>query len=235
MPFVKYCVNHNMVTVDGQKMGKSLNNFITLKQIFKEGHERLTRLYDPVAVRQLILQSHYRSPIDFSDAALSAAQSGYDRITEAVLAVRKAAKTAPAGEVYPDVQQQLDTLRKKFEDAMNDDLNTAVALSVIFEMVKLVNQTLAEGGSVTAETLSAIDEQFRTLCGEVLGIVKDEYETGGGTDDELLEHLMQLMIEQRQTARKNKDFATADMIRTKLTEFGVVLEDSPQGTTWRRA
>jgi cysteinyl-tRNA synthetase len=237
-PFVKYWVHHNMVTVDGQKMGKSLGNFIMLKEIFdvcrEPRHERLSRKYDPLAVRQLILQSHYRSPIDFSDAALTAAQSGYDRIKEAVLAVRKAAKTAPAGAVDADVHKQLDTQREKFEAAMNDDLNTSVALSVIFEMVKLANQTVS-GGKASQATLEAIDEQFRKLGGDVLGVVKDEYEAAAGADDELLDHLIGLMIEQRQNARKNKDFATADRVRNKLTEFGIVLEDSPQGTTWRRA
>lgn len=232
VPFVRYWVHHNMVTVDGQKMGKSLGNFITLKQIFKEGHQRLSRLYNPLAVRQLILQSHYRSPIDFSDAALTAAQSGYDRITEAVLAVRKAMNTALTGQADADVVKQLDTMRQKFETAMNDDLNTAVALSVIFEMLKLANQVVS--GKTTQATLNAVNDQFIKLGGEVLGIVKDEYAIAGGGDEQLLEHLIGLMIEQRQTARKKKDFAASDRIRNKLTEFGIVLEDSPAGTTWRR-
>ncbi|MBP8605435.1 MAG: cysteine--tRNA ligase [Phycisphaerae bacterium] len=236
VPFVRYWIHHNMVTVDGQKMGKSLGNFITLKQIFDvcpvERHERLSRKYSPLAVRQLILQSHYRSPIDFSDAALTAAQSGYDRITEAVLAVRKAIRTAPAGQVNTDAAGRLAAMRQKFEAAMNDDLNTAVALSVIFEMVKLAHQTLA--GKPTQETLRAVDEQFRRLGGDVLGIVKEDYPSAGGGDEQLLDHLIGLMIEQRQAARKKKDFAAADTIRNKLAEFGIVLEDTPAGTVWRR-
>lgn len=236
VPFVRYWIHHNMVTVDGQKMGKSLGNFITLKQIFDtcpvEKHSRLSRKYSPLAVRQLILQSHYRSPIDFSDAALTAAQSGYDRITEAVLAVRKAIKTAPAGQLDAAAAGQLDAMRQKFEAAMNDDLNTAVALSVLFEMVKLAHQILA--GKPTQETLRAADSQFRKLGGEVLGIVKEDYPSAGGSDEQLLDHLIGLMIEQRQAARKNKDFAAADKIRNKLAEFGIVLEDTPAGTTWRR-
>ncbi|HOK96230.1 MAG TPA: cysteine--tRNA ligase, partial [Anaerohalosphaeraceae bacterium] len=236
VPFVRYWIHHNMVTVDGQKMGKSLGNFITLKQIFDvcpvERHERLSRKYSPLAVRQLILQSHYRSPIDFSDAALTAAQSGYDRMTEAVLAVRKAIRTAPAGQVDADAAGRLAAMRQKFEAAMNDDLNTAVALSVIFEMVKLAHQTLA--GKPTQETLRAVDEQFRRLGGDVLGIVKEDYPSAGGGDEQLLDHLIGLMIEQRQAARKKKDFAAADTIRNKLAEFGIVLEDTPAGTVWRR-
>lgn len=232
-PFVKYWVHHNMVTVDGQKMGKSLGNFITLKQIFKTGHERLTRTYDPLAVRQLILQSHYRSPIDFSDAALSAAQSGYDKITEAVIKVRKRLTNAPTGAADAAVISQLAAMKEKFEAAMNDDLNTAVALSVLFEMVRLVN-TLPDNANNA--TLEAIDAQFRTLGGEVLGVVKDEYASAGGADDELLDHLIGMMIEQRKTARANKDFAASDAIRDKLAGFGITLEDKPGGiSTWRRA
>ena len=231
--FVKYWVHHNMVTVDGQKMGKSLGNFITLKQIFKDGHDRLSRTYDPLAARQLILQSHYRSPIDFSDAALSAAQSGYDRISEAVVNVRKRLTTAPDGAADETALSQLAAMKDKFEAAMNDDLNTAVALSVLFEMVKLVTALPDQG--VAKATLEAIDTQFRTLGGEVLGIVKDEY-AAGGSDDALLDHLIGLLIEQRQAARKNKDFAAADAIRDKLAAFGVLLEDKPGGVTmWRRA
>ncbi len=233
-PFVKYWVHHNMVTVDGQKMGKSLGNFITLKQIFKDGHPRLSRTYDPLAVRQLILQSHYRSPIDFSDAALAAAQSGCDRITEAVINARKRLAAAPDGTADDNTLSQLAAMKDKFETAMNDDLNTAVALSVLFEMVKLVAALPDDG--VSKATLAAIDAQFRLLGGEVLGIVKDDYQTTGRSDDALLDHLIGLLIEQRQTARKNKDFAAADAIRDKLAEFGIVLEDKPGGiTTWRRA
>ena len=231
--FVKYWVHHNMVTVDGQKMGKSLGNFITLKQIFKEGHKNLTRTYDPLAVRQLILQSHYRSPIDFSDAALSAAQSGYDRITEAVLKVRKQLAAAADGAADAVVLTQLAGMKDKFEAAMNDDLNTAIGLSVLFEMVKLVN-SLPDCGPTKA-ALQAIDTQFRKLGGEVLGIVKDDYAVAGGGDEQLLDHLIGLMIEQRQTARKNKDFAASDAIRDKLASFGILLEDKPGGvSTWRR-
>src|SRR3989304_1510783 len=125
VPFVRYWLHNNMVTVDSQKMGKSLDNFITLKQAFSGAHERLTRHYDPLAVRQLILNSHYRSPLDFSDAALFAAQSGYEKITEIVKAVRKRMTQVPAGETDSEVTEQLKQLREKFEAAMNDDLNTS--------------------------------------------------------------------------------------------------------------
>ena len=181
--FVKYWLHNNMVTVDGQKMGKSLGNFITLKQVFADSaepkHERLSRKYDAFAVRQFILTSHYRSTLDFSDEALHAAQSGYDKLTNAVIAIRKQIKNAPKGPIDNNIANQLKHLKEKFEAAMNDDLNTSIALSVMFELVSL-------------------------------------------------------LIEQRKTAKQNKDFATADALRKKIEEIGIVLEDKPGGVTgWR--
>ena len=114
--FVKYWVHNNMVTVDGQKMSKSLNNFITLKQAFSGAHERLARAYDPLAIRQLILNSHYRSPLDFSDAALFAAQSGCEKLRNAVLAVRKQIKNAPKGRINNDIESHLKGIKRKIRN-----------------------------------------------------------------------------------------------------------------------
>jgi cysteinyl-tRNA synthetase len=221
-----------MVTVDSQKMGKSLNNFINLKQAFSGAHERLTRGYDPLAVRQLILNSHYRSPLDFSDAALFAAQSGYEKISQSVQAVRKRIEDAPEGEIDNEIAQELEGLKTKFEEAMNDDLNTSVALSVIFELVRLSNKLL-ENKSTTKESLSAVDDLFGKLGGDVLGIVKDEYEAVTG-NEYLLDELVAMLIEQRASARNAKNFAAADAIRDRLDKLGVVLEDKPDETIWRR-
>ena len=229
-PFVRFWLHNNMVTVDGQKMGKSLNNFITLKQAFAGNHERLTKAYEPLAIRQLILQSHYRSPLDFSDAALHAADSGYQKIAEAVTGLRRQLKAAPDGSMDTGVASQLDALKAKFEEAMNDDLNTSVALSVLFDLVRLTN-TLAD--SATHETLGAVDDLFTRLGGDVLGVVKSEYAEAAGGNDEAVGKLVGILIEQRAVARKNKDFATADAVRKRLDEVGIVLEDTPQGTQWR--
>ena len=231
-PFVRFWLHNNMVTVDGQKMGKSLNNFITLKQAFTGSHERLTRAYEPLAVRQLILQSHYRSPLDFSDAALHAADSGYQRIAEAVRDMRKRLKVAPEGPMDQDVARQLEALKTRFEEAMNDDLNTSVALSVLFDLVRVTN-TLAAAGTATRQTLGAVDDLFGRLGGDVLGVVKSEYAETAGGNDEAVGKLVAILIEQRAAARKNMDFATADAVRKRLDEEGIVLEDTPQGTQWR--
>ena len=230
--FVRYWIHNNMVTVDSQKMGKSLNNFITLKQAFSGAHERLTKSYDPLAVRQLILNSHYRSPLDFSDAALFAAQSGYGKITETVKALRKRMETAKTGSIDEKTAEQLTKLREKFEAAMDDDLNTSVALSVMFELVRLA-QSLLEDSRTTKETLNLFDVLFDRLGGDCLGIVKEDYQQDATADEELTDKLVNVLIEQRKEARQNKDFAKADQLRTRLDDIGIVLEDKPGMTTWR--
>jgi cysteinyl-tRNA synthetase len=233
-PFAKVWLHNNMVTVDGQKMGKSLNNFITLKEVFDKGHERLTRTYDPLAVRQLILNSHYRSPIDFSDAALTAAQSGFDKITTTVIRVRQQQKMALKGDADKDVHKELENLKKKFEKSMNDDLNTAVALSVIFEVVKLAN-ILLEREKVTYETLEKLDQLFRKLGGDVLGIVRESYAATEITaaEHERLVKLVNSLIQKRTEARKKKDYKTADEIRDLLSISDIIVKDEEDGiSSW---
>ena len=230
--FVRYWLHNNMVTVDSQKMGKSLDNFITLKQAFSGAHERLTRSYDPLAVRQLILNSHYRSPLDFSDAALFAAQSGCQKITETVKAVRKRMPAAGKGQTDKEVVEQLKKMREKFETAMNDDLNTSVALSVLFELVRLT-QKLLEDSNTTMGTLNLADVLFDRLGGDVLGIVKDEYPQTGETDEEMLDEVLDkfnIFVEIRSLARENKDFELSDAIREYLSTSAIMIEDRPDGS-----
>jgi len=230
--FTKYWVHNNMVTVDGQKMGKSLNNFITLKQAFSGAHEKLKRSYDPLAIRQLILNSHYRSPLDFSDAALFAAQSGYEKITAAAIAIRGKETNAPEGEIDKGVVQELSELKGKFEAAMNDDLNTAVAISVIFDLVRLVN-TLFDKKGVSKKTLDAVDQSFRTLGGDVLGIVKKSYGTSQITvaEHNKLAKVINNFLEERKKAREQKDFKAADRIRDVLIQSDITVMDDESGSS----
>jgi len=238
-PFVRFWLHNNMVTVDGQKMGKSLGNFITLKQVFSDTdepkHEKLSRKYDPLAVRQLILTSHYRSPIDFSDAALTAAQSGYDKITGTVLMVRGREGQAPKGAVDKKIAGELEQLKIKFKEAMDDDLNTSVALSVIFDLVRIANGLL-EKTDTTKETFDAIDRTFRELGGDVLGIVKESYGTEkiSAQEHNRLVKVINNLIEERKKAREQKDFQKADSIRKILDNSDIVVIDEADGTTtWR--
>jgi len=246
--FVNYWLHNNMVTVDGQKMGKSLGNFITLKDVFIGNNPRLKKAYRPMTIRQFVLSSHYRSPLDFSDEALFAAQSGYDKLTDAVIAVRKQIKNAPVGPVDNNVTNRLKELKDKFESAMNDDLNTSIALSVLFELASLANEQIAK--NATKETLEAIHNMFKELGENALGF---RYQPKGGSsktviekqneaaidkenedDETTIDKLMSILIEQRKTAKQNKDFATADTLRKRIEEIGIVLEDKPGGVTgWR--
>jgi len=230
--FVKYWLHNNMVTVNGQKMGKSLNNFILLKELFSGSHELLSRKYDPLAVRQLILQSHYRSPIDFSDAALTAAQSGFDRISDAVIALRNRMGQAPDGEADKVVLGELEELTGTFEEAMNNDMNTSVGLSVMFDLVRLANR-LFEKKDATGQTLKAVDEKFSILGGAVLGIVKDEYPQTGFPDNKPLEDIIDkfnLFVEIRELLRRKKQFKASDDIRNYLGTAAIEIEDSPDGS-----
>jgi cysteinyl-tRNA synthetase len=232
--FVRHWIHNNMVTVDGQKMGKSLGNFITLKEVFsnspQEKHERLSRKYDPLAVRQLILNSHYRSPLDFSDAALFAAQSGYDKIKETVKAIRRKTPKVSVRIVDPQVEKKLNELKDKFENAMNDDLNTSVALSVIFDMVRLSNELL-NNTKTTKATFERVDEMFRLLGGNILGIVKDEYIEDSTEIEDIYEDFS-LFDGIRQIARENKDFALADALRDYIKASGKEYRDTPDGGFW---
>jgi cysteinyl-tRNA synthetase len=186
-----------------------------------------------LAVRQLILNSHYRSPIDFSDAALFAAQSGYNKITETVRVVRKAISIARDGEIDKETTEQLNRLRHTFEVAMNNDLNTSIALSFIFELVR-VTQRLFEHRKTNKQTLTVIDGLFKQLGGDVLGIIRDEYDQQNITDDiQRYELAITGFIELRNKARREKNFQLADEIRGKLGSVGIVLEDKPDATTWR--
>ncbi|MBL7185738.1 MAG: cysteine--tRNA ligase [Phycisphaerae bacterium] len=233
--FVRYWIHNNMVTVDSQKMGKSLNNFITLKQAFSGAHERLTRSYDPLAVRQLVLNSHYRSPLDFSDAALFAAQSGYEKITASVLAIRMRENSAPEGELDKKAAQSLEDFREKFEAGMNDDLNTSVALATMFEIVRF-STDLLDDKSTTKQTLDALDQLFRKLGGDVLGIVEDSY-SGQEVTVEQQERFVRLVnsfMEERIKARREKKFELSDLIRDRLETSDIVVVDEADGTsTWR--
>lgn len=242
VPFVKYWMHHNMVTINGgQKMGKSLNNYVSLKEIFsgriedadRAANVSLSKAYDPMVVRHLLLTTHYRSPFDLSDDALQAAESGYTKLRDAVAAVREAMAQAADGDVPEKVQSGVAGVRARFEEVMDDDFNTASAIASLFDLVKLANITLAEGA--TKGALAAIDETFTTLGGDVLGLLPAHLSgAASSAGGDLVQPLMDLIIELRANARSNKDFTTADRIRDRLDDTGLVLEDKPDGTIWKR-
>jgi cysteinyl-tRNA synthetase len=222
-PFANYWLLNNMVTVDGVKMGKSLGNYVTIK-------DALSR-HDPMTIRFFILSTHYRSPTDFSEEALQAAGRGLERLFGAVQLVRERAQEAAEGETNAGWVQTLEQHRQRFLEAMNDDFNTPQAIATLFDLSREVNTLLNSGEPVKAGTLAAIDDLFRQLGGDVLGLIPDDLtEDVGG---ELVDDLVRLLIEIRQGARKAHDWARADAIRDELANVGVSLEDGPEGTRWR--
>ncbi len=227
-PFVKYWLHNNMVTVDGVKMGKSLGNFITLKDAFKTHH--------PLSIRYFVLTSHYRSPLDFSEEAIVAASKGLERVHNAVRAVREAlAAQGGQGTGSPGDTKllgEIDEFRKRFEEAMDEDFNTPQAIAVASDLVRWSNTLLSQGTPAIA-VLEKLNETFNRLGGDVLGIVTDTLlgeEGGGGLEADLVA----VLIETRNSLRKAKNFAAADEIRARLCEIGVELMDSSEGTTWKR-
>jgi len=222
-PFAKYWIHNNMVTVGGQKMGKSLGNFITLKDAFQK--------WDPMVLRLFILQSHYRSPLDFSDEALGAAKEGWRRLRDCALALENASYgSGPEGDADPAVRTVVEDVRRKFAEAMDDDFNTAGALASLFDLSREANRLLGIGGAPSG-SLELFETCFVELGGEILGL--DLEFPDADVDAGLVNHLIQWHIQERNEARKSKNFAKADEIRKHLEEMAVILEDGPKGTMWR--
>ena len=225
-PFVRYWLHNNMVTLNGQKMGKSLGNAISLKQLFKEGHALLEQTFAPVVVRHFILTSHYRQPLDFSNEALRGAESGSHKLRDGSALLRDAAQSAPTGESRDAVRQAIAGFEQRFADAMNEDFNTAQAIAVCFEFLREAQAWTTSG--VAREDLAAASSALDVRLHDVLGLRWDE--AAGGNDRQ--DGLLQLLVELRNAARKNKDFATSDQIRDRLAALRVDLRDGPEGTRW---
>ncbi len=222
--FANYWTLVGSLTVNGVKMSKSLGNFLTIKDALN--------LYSPEAIRYFILSSHYRGPVDFSREALEAAQRGVYRLHNTVQKLRRRMERAmPAGTAILSQVFSFEDYRQAFEEAMNDDFNTPQALAAVFDFVKDVNRYLDENEDISMGTLSAMDKIFQNLAGDVLGILPAGVEERVG--DEVIEGLVELLLDLRQEYREQKNWSQADMVRSRLNELGVVLEDSTEGTTWR--
>jgi cysteinyl-tRNA synthetase len=222
LPFCNYWLHNNMVTVNGQKMGKSLGNAIFLKDLFKR--------YQPLTVRYFVLNSHYRSPLDFSDDALASSERGLQRLHNAVRSLRAAQAGAAAGGLRPAVAEMVERAGCSFSNAMDDDFNTASALATLFDLARDSNSLLGAGGA-TRDEIVALDGLFRRLGHDILGVLPDEFDTGISVG--LEPSLVQILIELRQEARANRQWAQADAIRDRLAAIGVKLEDKPEGTTYQ--
>jgi cysteinyl-tRNA synthetase len=215
-PFVRYWIHNNLVTVNGQKMSKSLGNFTTIKELLKK--------YAPTVLRFFILQSHYRSTLDFSDEAISAAKNGLEKLTETYNRLLQSS----IGKATLD----LEPYRKKFHAALNDDFNTPQAIALFFDLAREINTTLSREGFSEQEKSNLIDF-FDTYAKNILGILPASATATQG-DSTVLSKVMELVLEIRKDARAKKDFATSDLIRDRLKEAGIEVKDTKDGAVWRR-
>ncbi len=222
--FVKYWMHNNMVTVDGVKMGKSLGNFITLKSAFETVH--------PLVVRFFILQSHYRSPLDFSAEALNAARKGYERLLQAIEQLGKLLESDCRG---PDVPIDVTGFRDALRSAMEDDFNTAQTVATLFDLAREANHYMHDGKVYSTESWSNVETLFRDYADRILAIVPEKFERARSRDGELDAMLVELLIDIRTAARKEKNFALSDLIRDRLKDMGIVLEDTREGTSWKQS
>ncbi len=226
----RYWVHNNMVTIGGQKMGKSLGNFITLEQFFTGGHPLLTQPYAPMVIRFFILQAHYRSTLDFSDEALLAAEKGLERLTRAWnLLLSGRIKASPASTILSPA-----TLLDECEEALCDDLNSPVAIAKLFDWVRHVNALNDGTLSATAEEIDTLKTAFDTVLGTLLGLsaAPDAAVVPAASENERLGGVIDMVLEVRQKAKAARDWATSDLIRDRLAALGIRVKDRKDGADW---
>lgn len=225
----KYWLHNNMLTINGQKMSKSLGNFITLEDLFSGEHDILEQAYDTMTVRFFVLQAHYRSTIDFSNSALQAAEKGYKKLSAATKFIKESdfkGKGESAGEWDQKIEQHVGLLY----DFMNDDFNTARALASMFELSSVIfnmETGLVKPGDVLADSINKLREAFVGFFEDVMG-----FKIGEGTDGGALNNAMNVLIKLRNQARTDKNFQLSDIIRDELAAEGILLKDGKDGTSF---
>jgi cysteinyl-tRNA synthetase len=221
---VRYWMHNNMITINGQKMARSLGNFITLDQLFSGDHAMLTQAYSPMTIRFFLLQAHYRSTIDFSNEALQAAEKGFQKLTKVVDTLNK---------LKPFLSSTIDisSLRNKCYEALDDDLNSPILLSYLFEGVKYINSVADGTEKLSSSDLELLRNLFNVFVFDILGL-KDETASKG--DEKLTGELMKIIINLRQEAKDKKEWAASDKIREDLKNSGIILKDLKEGAEWER-
>ncbi len=238
-PFANYWLLTGSLTINGEKMSKSLGNFITIKEALgilplPEERRDLVDVVRPEALRTFILANHYSSPLDYSREALQGAARGWERLIGAAGLARFKAQSAPQGDAAAGFQTVLDEQRARFEAAMDDDFNTPVALSVLHDFTREVNSLLNSDEQIGSIILEKISAFYDELGRGILGIIPSDLTEMGGAP-ERLDGVVNLLITMRAEARAEKNFAQADQIRDRLAEIGIVLEDRPDGTVYKLA
>lgn len=220
---VKYWMHNNMITIGGQKMGKSLGNFITLEQFFTGNHPLLSKAFSPMTIRFFILQAHYRSTVDFSSEALEASEKGLERLMEGYERLQK---------LMPSEKSTVlvENLRQKCEEAMNDDLNTPIVISHLFDSLKVINLVHDGKETLSKADLEELKSVYKLYIEDLLGLQTEEQ---NAASNEAFQKAVDLLLNIRLEAKKNKDWATSDKIRNELTALGFEIKDTKDGFEWK--
>jgi cysteinyl-tRNA synthetase len=224
---VRYWIHNNMITIDGRKMGKSYNNQVKLTEMFSGDHPVLTKAYHPMTIRFFILQTHYRSTLDFSNEALQASEKGLKRLWEAYEHLGKLKSENGKSEVDKELESRITHLVAEFDEFMNDDFGTAKVLANMFELVPIINSMKDKTIPVSAispATLELLQQKMKTWIEDILGL-----RSVSEADNAKLQGVMQLLIDIRKEAKGKKDFATSDKIRNQLSQLGINLKDEKDG------
>lgn len=224
---VRYWLHNNMITINGRKMGKSYNNVITFTQLFSGNHPELQKAYHPIVIRFFILQTHYRSTLDFGNEALMASEKGLKRLWEGYENLNKLQYEKTGKEINTELDGKVKKLVVEFEEFMNDDFNTAKVLANMFELVPVINSMkdkIIPVSSVSPETFEFLQKQFKLYIEDILGL-KDISEA----NNDKLQGVLQLLIDIRKEAKGKKDFTTSDKIRKQLAEMGIQIKDEKDG------
>jgi cysteinyl-tRNA synthetase len=221
-PSVRYWMHNNMITINGQKMARSLGNFITLDELFSGNHPLLTQAFSPMTIRFFILQAHYRSTLDFSNDALLAAEKGLERLMKTLEILKK---LQPAAQSTVDIS----SLRNNCLKALLDDLNSPVLIACLYDGVRIINSVNDGKDTVSSEDLEALKKLFFTCIIDILGL---KPETSASDQSETVKQLVELSLQIRMKAKMNKDWATSDYIRNELARIGITVKDTKEGFEW---
>lgn len=224
---VKYWMHNNMITINGKKMGKSYNNVIKLTEMFSGNHPLLTQAFHPMTVRFFILQSHYRSTLDFSSEALVASEKALKRLWEAYEVLQKLEPAGSATATDPDLDARILTWLNEFEEFTDDDFSTPKVLANMFEMAPIINSMkdgLIAPAAITASTLQLMKEKFKVFLEDIFGL-----QPVSASNNDSLKAVMQLLIDIRKEAKSKKDFALSDKIRNQLSQAGILIKDEKDG------
>lgn len=220
---VNYWMHNNMITINGQKMGKSIGNFITLEEFFSGSNENLEQVYHPMTIRFFILQAHYRSTVDFSNEALQAAEKGFNKLMTAIETLK---------EIIPTKTSSLNvsSYKYKFYEAINDDFNTPILIANLFDAVKQINSIAAGKGTLDKQSKSELLALMSDFCCEILGFKAIPLVDRDG----LTEEVMELVLGLRKLAKEKKDWSTADFIRNELAKLSITVTDGKEGANWSK-